>query len=318
MNTRVSSSLMAPRADTPRADEVARSRPMALHREVLLATDGSPSARAATRVVGAIAARWPVTARAVTVVPPPSLTYDPVGIGGIGATVGARLEEEIAREVRGQLASASLGASIWHHEMKVGSATHEIVRAAEAHASDLIVLGLRPHAFLDRMFRDETALSVMRHASVPVLAATASLTAVPRRIAVAIDFSRASIAAARRALEVLDDSGSLMLVYVEPPSEPTQEETEGYGAIYAQGLIAAFARLRHELAARTSVRIETVVLQGSVVPELLSFAERADVDVIAAGSQRHSIARRAFVGSVTTALARAATRSLFVIPPGRK
>jgi len=168
------------------------------------------------------------------------------------------------------------------------------------------------------MFRDETALSVMRHASVPVLAATSSLTAVPRRIAVAIDFSRASIAAARRALEVLDDSGSLMLVYVEPPSEPTQEETEGYGAIYAQGLIAAFARLRHELAARTSVRIETVVLQGSVVPELLSFAERADVDVIAAGSQRHSIARRAFVGSVTTALARAATRSLFVIPPGRK
>ena len=310
MNARVSSSLV-----TSRADDVPRARPMALHRDVLLATDGSPAAYAAMRVAGAIAARWPVTARAITVVPPPSLAYDPVGIG---VAVGASLGEELAREVRSQLTVASPGASVWHHEMAVGSPANEIVRAAEAHASDLIVLGLRPHAFLDRVFRDETALSVMRQASVPVLAVTSSLTREPRRIAVAIDFSRASIAAARGALGLLDDTGSLMLVYVEPPSEATREETEGYAAIYAQGLVAAFARLRQELAARTSANIETVVLQGNVVPELLSFAERADVDVIAMGSQRHSIARRAFVGSVTTALARAGTRSLFVIPPGKR
>lgn len=310
MNAHVSSSLM-----TPSTGETSRVRPIGLHRDVLLATDGSPASSAAMRVVGAIAARWPVTARAVTVVPPPSLAYDP---GGISVAVGATLEEELAREVRGQLASASPGACVWHHEMSVGSPANEIVRVAGAHGSDLIVVGLRPHPFLDRVFRDETALSVMRHASVPVLAVTSSLTAVPRRIAVAIDFSRASIAAARGALGMLDDAGSLLLVYVEPPSEATREETEGYGAIYAQGVVAAFARLRQELAARSTVSIETIVLQGSVAPELLAFSERADIDVIAMGSQRHSIARRAFVGSVTTSLARAATRSLFVIPPGRR
>ncbi len=298
-----------------RTEDTVRPRPVALHRDVLLATDGSPAANAATRVVGAIATRWPVTAHAITVVPPPSMAFDPIGASVV---VNAGLERELAREVRQQLASASPAASVWHHETSVGSPATEIVRVANQRGCNLIVLGLRPHAFLDRMFRDETALSVMRQANVPVLAITPGLSRVPRRIAVAIDFSRASIAAARAALNVLDDNGSLILVYVEPPAEPQREESEGYATIYAQGVAAAFARLRQELATRTAATVEAVVLQGSVVPELLSFAERADVDVIAMGSQRHSIARRAFVGSVTTGLARAATRSLFVIPPGRE
>jgi len=59
------------------------------------------------------------------------------------------------------------------------------------------------------------------------------------------------------------------------------------------------------------------VLNGTVVAELLSFARRADVDLIALGSQRHSTTRRAFVGGVTTGLARAATCSLLVLPPSR-
>ena len=117
---------------------------------------------------------------------------------------------------------------------------------------------------------------------------------------------------------LLDDDGVLELVYVEPASEPRSDETEGYATIYAQGVAAAFSRLRQELASRSNVTIETVVLHGAVAPELLSFVERADIDVLAVGSQRHSIARRAFVGGVTTALTRAAACSLLVIPPGRR
>jgi len=59
------------------------------------------------------------------------------------------------------------------------------------------------------------------------------------------------------------------------------------------------------------------VLRGAAPSALLSLATRSDADLIAVGSQRHSIARRAFVGGVTTALARAATLSLLVIPPER-
>lgn len=285
-----------------------------LHRDVLLATDASPAAAAATRVVSALAARWSVTPRVCTVVPPPPMAFDPVGVN-IAYTPA--IEEELRSEVRDQLAACSADALGWPCETAVGIAAPEIVRIAEARGADLIVLGLRPHAFLDRVFRDETALSVMRHASVPVLAVTPFLKRLPRRIAVAIDFSRASIAAARSALSLLEDDGSLMLVYVEPPAEPRAQDAEGYSTIYAQGVAAAFTRLRQELASRTKVSIETVVLHGGVASELLSFAQRAEIDILAVGSQRHSITRRAVVGSVTTALARAATCSLFVIPPGR-
>jgi len=285
---------------------------LSLQRDILLASDASPAASAATRVTAALAARWGVTPRVCTVVPPPPLALDPVGVT---VAYTPSIAEELRREVGRQLdtVSKSLG---WAHEIAMGAAAAEIVRVARARASDLIVLGLRPHAFLDRMFRDETALSVMRCASVPVLAVTPLLKGLPRRIAVAIDFSRASIAAARAALTLLDESGSLLLVYVEPPAEPRLADAEGFTTVYAQGVAAAFNRLRHELASRTTARIETVVLHGSVAPELLSFARRADVDLIAVGSQRHSITRRAFVGSVTTALARAASCSLLVIPPG--
>lgn len=288
--------------------------PIALHREILLATDASPAAAAATRVTAALASRWHVTPNVCTVVPPPPMAADPVGANIVYSPV---LEQEFRDEVTRQLHACAPESSGWPRETAVGVPAAEIVRTAEARASDLIVLGLRPHAFLDRVFRDETALTVMRQAHVPVLAVTPFMKAVPKRVAVAIDFSRASIAAARAALTLLEDGASLMLAYVEPPAEPRPPEAEGFTAIYAQGVAAAFARLRQELASRAGVRIETLVLRGGVAPELLSFAQRSEIDLLAVGSQQHSIARRAFVGSVTTALARAATCSLLVIPPGR-
>lgn len=288
-------------------------RALALHRDILLASDASPAAAAATQVVAALAARWSTTPHVCTVVPMPPLALDPAGVS---VTYAPSIADGLCNEVSGQLGACSVATSGWSRETAAGVPAAEILRIAESRRFDLIVLGLRPHAFFDRMFRDETALSVMRRASVPVLAVTPLLNRLPRRIAVAIDFSRASIAAARAALALVEDGGSLMLVYVEPPNEPRSPETEGFTTIYAQGVAAAFTRLRLELASRSSVRIETVVLKGGVVPELLSFARRAEVDLIAVGSQRHSIARHAFVGSVTTALARAATCSLLVIPPG--
>jgi len=236
--------------------------------QLLLASDGTFAASAATQIADALGARWRLRPRV------------------------------ISPEFEG----ASLDPA-------------EILRVADDQRSELIVMGLRPHAFLDRVFRDETALAVMRHAFVPVFAVTPTLTRLPRSIAVGVDFSRASIAAARVAMTLVEEGGSLLLVYVEPPMDRLTG-AEGFGVIYAQGVSAAFARLRQELRGSRNVDIETLVLNGRVAAELLSFAERADVDVLAVGSQRHSITHPAFLGSVTTALVRAATRSLLVVPPG--
>ncbi len=284
-----------------------------LRPEILLATDGTPAALAATRVTAALAERSGLRPHAFTVLPPP-VPLDPL-LTTMSATFDPQLgaEQEIARQLR----SCSPSGDTWTRETVIGSPADEIARAAHARNADLIVMGLRAHAFLDRVFRDETALTVMRRAGVPVLAVTPLLRQLPRRIVVGIDFSRASIVAARAAMGLLDEGGELLLTCVEPPIETRPEEAKAYGGIYAEGLSGAFARLRQELVSRSDVTIDTIVLRGAAPSALLSLATRSDADLIAVGSQRHSIARRAFVGGVTTALARAATRSLLVIPPER-
>ena len=305
--------LDATASSAPRPDTAGHTVAPTVEHEILLATDGSPAAFAATHAAAVLAARWAVTPRVLTVVAPTPIAFDP-GLPSIPYDQG--IEDSLRRDVGRQLAAcdSALG---WPHEITIGTPAAEIVRVCEEHASNLLVIGLRPHAFLDRLFRDETALGVMRHAAVPVLAVVPFLRGAPRHIAVAVDFSRASLAATRAAIELLDGHGRLSLVYVEPPPDPQSRDVEPYAAIYAQGVASAFGRLREQLATSTTVALDTVVLQGAVPAELLGFARRAAVDVIAVGSQRHAVARRAVLGSVTTALVRAASCSLLVMPPGR-
>jgi nucleotide-binding universal stress UspA family protein len=280
--------------------------------EILLATDGTPAALAATRFAGALAERRGLRPHAFTVLP------TPVPLDPLLTTMPSRFDPELCaeQEIARQLATCSPNADDWTRETVVGSPADEIARAARARKSELIIMGLRPHAFLDRVFRDETALTVMRRACVPVLAVTPLHHQLPRRVVVGIDFSRASIAAARAAMGLLEEGGELLLAYVEPEAAETDAElSPTYRAIYAEGLSGAFTRLRQGLVSRSDVTVDTVVLRGAAPAELLALAARTDADLIAVGSQRHSIARRAFVGGVTTALARAASRSLLVIPP---
>jgi len=56
-------------------------RPLTLHRDVLLATDASPAASAATRVAAALAARWSTNPHVCTVIPSPPPAIDPMGAG---------------------------------------------------------------------------------------------------------------------------------------------------------------------------------------------------------------------------------------------
>ena len=125
-----------------------------LRPEILLATDGTPAALAATRVTAALAARSGLRPHAFTVLPPP-VPLDPL-LTTMSATFDPQLgaEQEIARQLR----SCSPSGDTWTRETVIGSPADEIARAAHARNADLIVMGLRAHAFLDRVFRDETAL----------------------------------------------------------------------------------------------------------------------------------------------------------------
>lgn len=288
---------------------------------ILLATDGSPESDAAARVTAALASArgaHPVAARAFN----PAPLVLPMAIPSVAASadllLGYGAVEVAKREVQADLLRALQEPADWPVRVAAGMQGAVIIDIARETGAALVVMGLRPRSVLRRAAREQTVLRVLRDAEVPVLATTVDLVEQPQRIVVGVDFGRAGLCAARAALAVLADGGMILLTYVQPRQYPRSEDNEGIGVIHAQGVAGAFARLREELAAPASVRVETAVLEGDPSAELAALADRAMAHAIAVGSRRHALVDRLVLGSVTADLAHRADRSLLVVPPRAK
>lgn len=144
-------------------------------RSVLLATDGSPEALRAERAV----ATWPMFAATTIKVISVAQTNLPMAIGGVPALYDQVIEqyEEDVDKARGEasgeaeaaarrLTDAGLRVS-W--EERDGDPAGEIVRAAAAHESDLIVTGTHGRTGLSRLMLGSVAANVAGHATASVL-----------------------------------------------------------------------------------------------------------------------------------------------------
>jgi hypothetical protein len=209
---------------------------------VLVATDGSGLAGNAARVAAVLADRAAVAARAIHVVdtramplPPPVDLAIALGDDLVGA--GVHAEQEL--EVRAGIERAVGGAVDWPVHLAIGRPAAEIGREAERVGAALVVVGLQPHARLARLGRDETVVALMRAGTRPVLGVAESLAGMPRRAHVAVDFTRASLGAARGALALIAPGGTLTLVYVPPLALDDAED--GEHLVHSSASDAAFA-----------------------------------------------------------------------------
>lgn len=282
----------------------------------LLATDGGPDALGAVAVAAAFA-RAEAEIRALTVIP-----FPPTGMAGAESTAfGAAADAEIAAEhatlhsaresVRDQLSAGALEADL---RVVQGRVVSTIVRSAREWDARMILIGLHRHPLLDRLMGEETTLRVARSSNIPVFAATAGASGIPRRMLVAVDFSAASLRAARTVLEFASDGAHITLVHVRSAlgtSRPTPDESPHYTA----GIASGMEQLQRSLSVPDHCRLDSVTLIGEPAVELLRFATQERADVIAVGSHRHSLVGRMALGSVTTDLLRAATHPVLVIPP---
>jgi len=296
-------------------------------RPILVATDGSAQATAAVRVAAALADARGARPEVLQVfdsrvfAPPSPL---PGLIALTDDLLGEAPHEGQKRELRVAIDQLLGAPRDWPIHVRIGTPAGAIVREAERAGAALVVVGLRHHGTVDRVLRDETTLHVARAAHVPVLGVAPALDRLPHRVVVGVDFSRASVRAARAALSVIADGGTIVLAYARPPLDVTSEADEGPETIQAQGVPAAFERLRAELLASCAgqdapagVTIESVVLPGEPATELRALAERSGADLIAVGSHRHETVERWLLGSVTTELVRDGRVSVLVVPPGR-
>ncbi len=229
-----------------------------------------------------------------------------------------RIRERQTLEMRKTLHLDHGPAAAWPLTLAVGNVARVVVEHAERSGARMVVLGLNRHGTAGRVMGKDTVRGVMAISSVPVLAVRPELTDLPKRIVVPVDFSRASIRAAHLARRIVDEHGTIHLVFVEPStSQARTESDEAFELIHARGVEAAFKELAAELWPSVGVTIDTVVLRGSPVAEITRFAAECDADLIAVGSQRHPFLDRLLLGSVAKAIAADARWSVLVTPPDR-
>jgi len=282
---------------------------------LLVATDGSPSARGSLRLARQLEALRGYRIEILGVVEPLPV-FD---AGFLVAVPEAELyesrREALRREIEAQVREVRPDAEEWRIHVEAGTPASRIVAVAEGLRAEAILLGLGRHSPVDRILGSETALQVARLSHLPVLAVPAEAEALPRRAAVGIDFSEFSRRAARTAARLMKDPWELHLVHVMSGMEFLPAVSEDWRADFEGEVSRRLERLAAELPQGEGSEIRVAVLEGEPAQELLAYAKRHEVDLLVAGSHGHSFVGRLLMGSVSTRLLRKAHTPVLVVPP---
>lgn len=270
---------------------------------VLLATDGSQEAQAATQWL----LRFPLPARSVIRV----LTVASLDHGRPAAFESA---ETSRRQLRARAAATALGAQtvLATREMDVetrvadGDAREEIVRMAEEWASDLVVLGGRGLTPLKRALLGSVSTTVVRHVHCPVLVVRGRSDGV-RTLVIGVDGSADSSGAAAFVSALpLDPRTRVTLVGVVPPPPVAAAPELGAGPVFLDDILARWrAETDHALECVESdfnakvASIERRIVVGHAGDEILNTAHAVGADLVVVGARGLGTMGRLLLGSVS-------------------
>jgi nucleotide-binding universal stress UspA family protein len=285
---------------------------------ILIASDGSPGSEGALGLGIALARAKQRRLEILTVMEPLPL----YGLGELPAIPqGYSLLQSLAAEdlrsaVTRQIAKIDPEGS-WPVVAEIGPAAAAIVQHARKIGAELIIAGSGPHFATDWWLRSETALNVVRLAHLPVLLVPPLVREPPQSALAAVDFSEFSVHAARAVIPLLKEGGRLFLGHVmwAPMETEALPSLAAYWTTYRTGAIARLEALAAELRTSSGIQVETSVMTGDPAHELLGFASRLNVDLIAAGSHGHGYLSRVLMGSVSTRLIRGTRTAILIIPP---
>src|SRR5947207_3237839 len=298
-----------------------RARPASVQKEVLqsvalapllVATDSMESADGAVRAAQTISRH---TGRPVKLL----AVHEPLPIAGPDVQIAESPDMEAERcahlraLVQDQLERVGTGAD-WPLEVVTGDAAATIVNVAHSIGASLVIMGLGEHGLFERMLGDEMVLRVLRLGTVPVLAVAPGSTTLPVNVLAAVDFTPSSIRALRLASEIMSPDAKLTLTHV------VARESDGAGSnrtssAYDGTVGRAFELVITKLRLKKGVSDERKTLFGDPAKSLLAFAERAQPDLIVAGSHGRGFLTRLLLGSVSQRLVRGARCSVLVAPP---
>lgn len=284
---------------------------------LVFATNGSAEADAALRWASALSSREDLLLRVLTVLEPlPALPAQSLGAAW-PVTIELERGERILDRTRGELSLLGKPPSAVT-SMLVGHPGPTIAQAAREWNAKYVVLGATRRNAFERFLIGDTVVRVMRHSAVPVIAAPAACSSLPRNGIVAVDFGEASIAAARSAAAVIGN-GMLHILHVRPTIDLPATDPTAWSEVYDSGATSLLARLAEELgASHPDIQIDSTVLRGHVPTVLLDFADRVAADLIAVGQHGHGVVDRLLFGTVAQAVVHSARCTVLVAPPRGK
>lgn len=291
------------------------SRPLS----VLLALDGSRPSESAARVTRELAERRMALVQVLQIIDTRPVPIPPpldVALAVADSAYGEAIQSERQLVVSSTL-EKMLGREVsWPVAIKLGQPSHLILQEALQGGATLITVGLRHHGAVERATHNDTVHDILKGTTIPVLAVTEQLKGLPHHVVVGMDFSTASIDAARVALGLLADGGTMTLAYVAPAFAFGIEE--GEQLIRQLGVAAAFRKVREALAPNHGITIDDVVLDGTltrnIAATLRAHVDSVNADLVALGARRHGRLERWVVGSVTSDFTREGLHSLLAVP----
>jgi nucleotide-binding universal stress UspA family protein len=284
---------------------------------LLIAGQDAEYLRGALRVAELLARRDRVNAHVLGAVPPLGIPQLLLLNVDHEALEDGR-QRQFADRLRQRLHRTAGRAAQFSVEAVAGSAAIALARAAQERRSQFIVVGLEEHGVRGRAATEDAALQVRGAAGIPVLAVPAGQTQLPRRALVAMDFSAASLRAARSTIPLLAKGATLTLAHVEPRVDFRTLGMHGWAEIYERGVAAMLAPLATALSVPDDITVDIAMLRtddADPAVALLERAQRDSSDLIATGTQGHTALDRHLTGSVSTALLRGARCVVLIAPP---
>jgi universal stress protein E len=203
--------------------------------------------------------------------------------------------------------------------IEFGSPHEVITRVAGELSADLIVIGAHKGLSVRDKFLGSTADRVIRMSPAPVLVVKNRSAEPYQKVAVAVDLSLQSAAAAREAHKLVPGA-KLQLIHVismPPTFEQALSRVGTPRAAIEKYRSAKAAKARHELSefARDTAGLGEVVTQhlaGDPGPALVHFSHTHSVDLLVLGPHGHGIILQQLLGSVTQRILRETTCDVLV------
>lgn len=282
------------------------ARPTAL----LVATDGTSQSDAAVAFAHLLAVNNQSDVKAVTVV-----DRAPIPWGAVDTSLISDYERALHDEARVKArAQVDLfGDKRWSIEVQTGDPASTIAALATASRARLIIVGLGGHGAAARFFGNETALRLIRTSETPVLAVDTRLSALPKKIMIAMDFSESSIEAAQLALEIASPGATATLVHVVP-WDRKEYIPERWFAEHESYIGGQLTRVAGWLDRPAGIRVHQKIVYGKPGRSLLACAEDLDADLLVAGTHGRGLVGRILGGETVAKLVRGTRRSVLVLP----